>query len=213
MANGVQDLKSLPLSDILGAPISALVQAEAQASRTALDFIEQVGFVRPADAPTDTSALDVGTLRMVEFGYTKLDANGDPAQFVARIPLLALFPIPGLRVKLATLSFTAKITDVFSETTSQTTTGETGGEGTGGTGTGGTGTGTDSFLTRPQVGFRGSIVSSSGTQGTTTSSYDLNIKVELEQTPVSPGMAKLQSMLDLAIDDSQRVLDGGAGVP
>jgi hypothetical protein len=207
MANGVQDLKSLPLQDILGAPISALVQAEAQASRTALDFIEQVGFVRPADAPPGTDALDVGTLRMVEFGYSKLDAEGNPAQFVARIPLLALFPIPGLRVKLATLSFTAKITDVFTETTSQTASGETGGEGTGGTTT------PDSFLTRPQVGFRGSIVSSSGTQGTTTSSYDLNIKVELEQTPVSPGMAKLQSMLDLAIDDSQRVLAEVGGVP
>jgi len=208
MANGVQDLKSLPLQDILGAPISALVQAEAQASRTALDFIEQVGFVRPADAPPGTDALDVGTLRMVEFGYSKLDANGNPAQFVARIPLLALFPIPGLRVKLATLSFTAKITDVFTETTSQTASGETGGEGTGGTGTS-----PDSFLTRPQVGFRGSIVSSAGTQGTTTSSYDLNIKVELEQTPVSPGMAKLQSMLDLAIEDSQRVLTEAGVVP
>lgn len=208
MANGVQDLKSLPLQDILGAPISALVQAEAQASRTALDFIEQVGFVRPADAPPGVDALDVGTLRMVEFGYSKLDAEGNPAQFVARIPLLALFPIPGLRVKLATLSFTAKITDVFTETTSQTTSGETDGGGTGGTTPP-----PDSFLTRPQVGFRGSLVSSSGTQGTTTSSYDLNIKVELEQTPVSPGMAKLQSMLDLAIEDSQRVLAEVDGVP
>ncbi|MCA9651050.1 MAG: DUF2589 domain-containing protein [Myxococcales bacterium] len=201
MANGVQDLKSIPLQDILGAPISALVQAEAQASRTALQFIEEVGFVRPADAPPDLSALDVGELRMVEFGYTKLDADGNPAQFVARIPLLALFNIPGMRVKLATLSFTAKITDVYTETTSQTTDGEVGDETTDGEG---------SLLTRPQLGFRGSLVSSTGTQGTTTSSYDLNIKVELEQTPISPGMAKLQSMLDLAISDSQ-VLPGGGG--
>ena len=70
--------------------------------------------------------------------------------------------------------------------------------------------GEGSLLTRPQLGFRGSLVSSTGTQGTTTSSYDLNIKVELEQTPISPGMAKLQSMLDLAISDSQ-VLPGGGG--
>ena len=203
MANGVQDLKSIPLQDILGAPISALVQAEAQASRTALQFIEEVGFVRPADAPPDLSALDVGELRMVEFGYTKLDADGNPAQFVARIPLLALFNIPGMRVKLATLSFTAKITDVYTETTSQTTDGEVGDETTDGEG---------SLLTRPQLGFRGSLVSSTGTQGTTTSSYDLNIKVELEQTPISPGMAKLQSMLDLAISDSQVLPGGGSSI-
>jgi len=204
MANGVQDLKSIPLQDILGAPISALVQAEAQASRTALQFIEEVGFVRPADAPPDASALDVGDLRMVEFGYTKLDADGNPAQFIARIPLLALFNIPGMRVKLATLSFTAKITDVFTETTSQSTQGEVGGEA-------GESPPEDSFLSRPQLGFRGSLVSSSGSQGTTTSSYDLNIKVELEQTPISPGMAKLQSMLDLAISESQTPAEGGGG--
>lgn len=203
MANGVQDLKSLPLQDILGAPISALVQAEAQAARTALDFIEQVGFERPADAPPDVSALDVGSLRMVEFGYTKPDADGNPAEFIARIPLLALFPIPGMRVKLATLAFTAKITDVFTETTSQTLDGEVGDTGDGAA--------TGDFLSRPQVGFRGSLVSASGTEGTTTSSYDLNIKVELEQTPVSPGMAKLQSMLDLAISEAQQVLPGADG--
>ncbi|MCC6553856.1 MAG: DUF2589 domain-containing protein [Polyangiaceae bacterium] len=188
MANGVQDLKSLPLQDIIGAPVSAIVQAETQASRTALQFIEKVGFVKPPDAPPDASALDVGSLRMMEFGYTKADENGDPAEFIARIPLLALFPIPGIRVKLAKIAFTAKITDVYTETTSETQSGGTDG----------------SFLSAPAVNFRGSLVSKASSTETTTSSYDLNIQIELEQTPLSPGMAKLLNMLDLAIGEAKR---------
>jgi hypothetical protein len=197
MANGVQDLKSIPLQDIIGAPVSAIVQAEAQAARTALEFIEKVGFVKNPDAPPESSAFDVGALRMVEFGYTKPDENGQPAEFSARIPLLALFPIPGIRVKLAKIAFTAKITDVYTESTQTTETGT--GEGTGG------GTEEPAFLNAPAVNFRGSLVSSTATDATTTSSYDLNIQLELEQTPLSPGMAKLLTMLDLAISDSKKL--------
>jgi hypothetical protein len=197
MANGVQDLKSIPLQDIIGAPVSAIVQAEAQAARTALEFIEKVGFVKNPEAPPESPALDVGSLRMVEFGYTKPDENGQPAEFSARIPLLALFPIPGIRVKLAKIAFTAKITDVYTEST-QTSETETG-EGTGG------GTGEPAFLNAPAVNFRGSLVSSTSTDSTTTSSYDLNIQLELEQTPLSPGMAKLLTMLDLAINESKKL--------
>lgn len=191
MANGVKDLKSLPLSDIIGAPVSAIVQAEANAARTAIEFIEKVGFQKDPNAPSGSSALDVGQLRMVEFGYTKPDENGNPADFVARIPLLALFPIPGIRVSVAKVAFTAKITDAFTETSSNEAEGSA--EGTG-------------LFGEPQVQFRGSVVSASSTNNTTTSTYDLNISLELEQSPVSPGMAKLLNMLDVAINESKKVL-------
>lgn len=187
MANGVQDLKSLPLSDIIGAPVSAIVQAEANAARTAIEFIEKVGFQKDPNAPPGSTALDAGQLRMVEFGYTKPDENGDPAEFTARIPLLALFPIPGIRVSLAKIAFSAKITDAFTETISEDAAG-------------------NALFDGPQVQFRGSVVSASNTTNTTNASYDLSIALELEQSPVSPGMAKLLTMLDVAISESKKVL-------
>lgn len=186
MTTGVKDLKSLPLSDIIGAPVSAIVQAEAQAAQTAIQFIEKIGFQRDPNAPPNQTALDAGKLRMVEFGYTKPDENGDPAEFIARIPLLALFPIPGIRVSLAKIAFSAKITDVFTETTSSQQSG-------------------DGLFEESPVQFRGSVVSAASTSGTTSASYDLSIQLELEQTPVSPGMAKLLNMLDVAISDSKKL--------
>jgi Protein of unknown function (DUF2589) len=186
MPNGVKDLKSLPLSDIIGAPVSAVVQAEAQAAQTAIEFIEKVGFQKDPNAPPNQTALDAGRLRMVEFGYTKPDENGVPVEFTARIPLLALFPIPGIRVSLAKIAFSAKITDVYTETTDSEDS-------------------SSSIFEEPQAQFRGSVVSSSSGSSTTTSSYDLSIQLELEQTPVSPGMAKLLTMLDVAISDSKKL--------
>jgi hypothetical protein len=186
--NAVQDLRSLPLYDIIGAPISAMVQAEAQAARTALEFIEKVGFERVDD--DSGSPVDAGMLRMVEFGYVKPDANGVPAEFVARIPLLALLPIPGIRIKMARISFAAKISDVSSETTSTTPANETPGD--------------PSWVDSPGVQFRGSLVSSTSDQ-LTQSSYDLNISIELEQTPIAPGMAKLINLLDQAISEVPRL--------
>jgi len=184
----IHDLRSLPLQEIIGVPVSAVVEAETQAARTALEFIEQVGFVKDPDAPADASALSVGSLRMVEFGYQKADADGNPADFVARVPLLALLPLPGVRVKTAQIAFTAKITDVYSESTEPTQ-----------------GTSTEpAFLSSPKMSFRGGLVSKSSTKETTTSSYDLNISIELEQTPLSPGMAKLLQVLDLAIQEAQK---------
>ena len=186
MPSGVKDLKSLPLSDIIGAPVSAIVQAETQAAQTAIEFIEKVGFERDPSAPPNQTALDAGKLRMVEFGYTKPDENGVPAEFIARIPLLALFPIPGMRVSLAKIAFSAKITDVYTETSDSQQNG-------------------DAIFSEPQAQFRGSVVSSSSATGNTAASYDLSISLELEQTPVSPGMAKLLTMLDVAIGDSKKL--------
>jgi hypothetical protein len=199
MADTVKDLKSLPLYDIIGAPISAMVQAEAQSAQTTLQFIEKLGF-EPLEegGGGGGGAVSVGALRMVEFSYTKPDANGNPAEFVARIPLLALLPIPGIRIKLATLNFAAKISDVINTSTETTEPGE--------------GEGEDSdvppWLKGSGIQFRGSLVSSTSTEQTTTSSFDMNIKIELEQTPVTLGIAKLINLLDLAISDVQKLPPG-----
>src|SRR5262249_42870009 len=114
MANGVKDPRSLMLFEILGAPLIALVQAQTQAARATVEFIEKIGFAHdPSKEPS--SELDIGDLRMDEFGYTKTDENGSPAQFTARVPVLSLVPIPGIQVKSAKISLTAKIVDVVEE--------------------------------------------------------------------------------------------------
>ena len=186
MANGVLDLKSIDLSNIIGASLNALVQAEAQAARTTIEFIEKVGFLPDPAAPEN----DIGSLRMVEFTYIKPDENGDPAEFVAKVPVLALLPIPGIRIRTATLEFSAKISDAYTETTSNTQSGT--GE-------------SPNWLGSETMQFRGSLVSSQNTNNTTESNFDLHFMVEIEQTPMTPGMEKLLNLMDLAIGDQRKL--------
>lgn len=189
MSNGVKDLRSLPLHDIIGASMNALVQAEVQSARTTMEFIERVGFT-PGGSPTAENG-EIGQLRMVEFSYMKPDENGVPAEFVVRMPLLAILPIPGIRINRASLSFSAKISDVYSENTSSTQTGET--------------VDSPTWLTPETMQFRGSLASSSNTSNTTESSFDLNFNLEIEAVPPTPGMQKLLNLMDQAISDTKKL--------
>jgi hypothetical protein len=192
MSNGIQDLRSLPLSDIIGAPVCAIVQAEALAARTTMDFIEQVGFVKDPNAPPGSSAFDIGQLRMVEFSYTKPGADGTPVDFVTRVPLLALLPIPGVQIKTAHISFTARITDAYSETV----------EAQSGVNPLPAGA-KPSFLDSPALRLRGGFTSSASAKSSqnTTATYDLMISLDIEHVSSSPGLEKLYNVLDTAISE------------
>jgi hypothetical protein len=181
MSNGIYDLRSLPLADIIGAPLNAMVQAEAQAARTTLEFIERVGFTRDPQAPPG----DMGQLRLVEFTYQKPDVTGQPVDFVVKVPLLALLPLPGVKIKNASVSFTAKITDVYTEKTQEATA---------------------SAFDRPPLQLRGGFTSSASKQTSqqTSGSYDLSIKLEVEHVAISSGLEKLHNVLEMAIADLRK---------
>ena len=197
MSIAVKDLRSLPLFEIIGAPLVAVVQAETQAMRATVEYIQRVGFSEPGDSAKD----NFGKLRMAEFRYVKPDASGMPAEFLAQVPVLSLVPIPGVRVKTAKISFAAKITDVYSEET--------------GSGSASKSISRDSEVVasarlgqwlKPTITqFRGSLAPAPRkTTDQVRGSYELNIEIELEQMPIAPGLEKLLHTLDQAISDEER---------
>jgi uncharacterized protein DUF2589 len=185
MSNGVKDLRTLPLFELIGAPLVAMVQAEILAARATVDYIEKVGFVPGAD-PSQP-----GSLRMAAFRYTKLDESRQPAEFTAQVPVLSLVPIPGIQIKTAKVSFAARITDAYTEAaaTSQTS--------------GGT---RSSWLQPALTQYRGGlapIARASSGKNEVKGTYELDIQVELEQMPLAPGLEKILSMMDQAIGDAK----------
>ncbi len=115
MAGTAQGIRSLPLADLIGATLVAIVEADAAAARATLDFIETVGFVPPAQEQTPEGGITAGNLRMAEFRYRKLDENNEVAEFVAAVPVLALVPIPALQVRDARFKLSAQITEISQE--------------------------------------------------------------------------------------------------
>jgi hypothetical protein len=188
MANGVKDLRSIALHDLIGAPIVAVVRAQAEAARATVEFVEAVGLT--ADRVSEE---DAGALRMAEFRYTKPDENGSPAEFVARVPVLSLVPIPALQIRTARLSFAARITDAVSEPPPPPARGAkrlaT----------------AASTLPRPsRIQFRGGLAPARrDPSGRTEGRVEMTIEIELEQAPVAAGLEKVLQIMDLAVRDER----------
>ena len=140
MPNPGQELSSLDFASMLGGPLVAVINAQAQAAMSTVNFIKEVGFKKPAQdqiAGADTETMDP---IYVTFKYPKEIAPyqpripavaGDaaanppvPAQpEVAavpavwetqqiQVPILTMLPIPFIRIDLTTIDFNAKINSV-----------------------------------------------------------------------------------------------------
>ncbi len=92
----VKRMEALELAEVLGTLMGSVVDAQAQAARATVDFVDEVGF----------EAGDHGKrMRTVTLRYRKKDENGEPAEFEVEVPLLAMVNIPSLAVSEARLSF------------------------------------------------------------------------------------------------------------
>lgn len=103
----LSELQSLPFHQIIGAPLLAIVEGQAQAAQATAEFIERVGFKPKEDGEEN----EIGDLRMVSFSYQKPDFDGEMKTYKLELPLLSIVPIPSIEVKEAEMEFNIKVTD------------------------------------------------------------------------------------------------------
>lgn len=125
------DISSIDFAKMIGGPLSAVVEAQAQSALTTVNFIKEVGFqtAPPNQDPDSTYTLNPV---YVTFRYPKevapyqpaVPANPDtgtpyrppvPAMWQnmeLQVPLLTMVPIPSLRIQKFVLNFNAKINSV-----------------------------------------------------------------------------------------------------
>jgi hypothetical protein len=94
------------ISDLLGAPMAAIVQAEAIAARATADFIKEVGFTKSTNAADS----DFGAIKNISFSYNRLNTDGTSQMASITVPLLTIVPIPTLRVSQAVIELDLAIT-------------------------------------------------------------------------------------------------------
>jgi hypothetical protein len=140
MPNPGQELATIDFASMLGGPLIAAVNAQAQAAMSAVNFIKEVGFKTIKD-DQDPTATETGDPIYVKFKYPKeltpyqpavpavpagVDAAGNPIPAVAakpavpavfetqqlEVPILTMLPIPYLRIDDVTIDFKAKIDSV-----------------------------------------------------------------------------------------------------
>lgn len=96
----------IPISQIIAAPIVAMIEGETIAARATKEFIETVGFKNP----NKLSINDFGELSMVTFKYLKSNADFSQVEESISVPILSLFPIPLLQIKNAEIEFGLDLT-------------------------------------------------------------------------------------------------------
>lgn len=102
----VSELNNIDFAKLLGGPLQAAITAQANASVSTIDFIQEVGFD------------DNGDIRKVEFKYEVqgTDANGDPTTETktVEIPFLAMVNVPSIRIETVDVDFNVKLNSVES---------------------------------------------------------------------------------------------------
>jgi hypothetical protein len=200
MTRAVAELRQIPFSQLIGGPMKAAIEAQALAAQSTIEFIQKVGFkatdVQPIDMLFEDTAADAdaGELRNVTFTYSKTDATGNPASFTLSVPLLAITPIPYLRIDEMTIDFSAKLADAVQRQTENTfnLTAATSGK-------------YSSFWSPIKLEFRVSSTYNSKTTTTAASKreYRLDIHVRAVQDDMPSGLSKVLDILEDAIQDKK----------
>jgi hypothetical protein len=134
MPNPGQELSSIDFESMIGGPLVAVINAQAQAAMSTVNFIKEVGFKKPSteeEAGGDTSTEEP---IYVTFKYPKelspyqpaisADPEATPpvpasdaveAKYETQelqVPILTILPIPFIRIDETTIDFNAKINSV-----------------------------------------------------------------------------------------------------
>jgi len=112
--NLTSELNNIDFRKMIGGPLQAAVDAQVASSLATVDFINKVGFTEGEDGKRE--------LVMVDFSHKRkdVDAEGKPVEketFI-KVPLLAMLPIPSLRIEHVIVDFNVKLNSVESASTS-----------------------------------------------------------------------------------------------
>lgn len=173
----VNELNNIDFRKMIGGPLQAVIDAQVASSLATVNFINNVGFT--IDPTTNKKELV-----MVDFTHNRKDVKEDGTEtskeIAVKVPLLAMLPIPSLRIEQATIDFNVKLNSVASASVSD----ELGIKVEAGGGFG-------------PINFK---VSASYQRKTSSNvevkkEYALNVNVKVSQDEIPPGLEKLLNLL------------------
>ena len=173
--NFTSELNNIDFQKMIGGPLQACVNAQVASSLATVDFINQVGFVEVNGKKE---------LLMVDFSHTRNDVNADgtanKTEVSIKVPLLAMLPIPSLRIEHVVIDFNVKLNSVETSKVEQSI-----------------GVNTEVSAGWGPVKFK---VSASFQRKSTTGvevrkEYALNVNVKAVQDEIPAGLEKILNML------------------
>lgn len=176
-----KELATLDFANLIGGPLNAVVEAQAKAALTTVNFIKEVAFDKE------------GKARQVNFNYTRSDGDGKTREYNLSVPFLTMLPIPYIAVKKANIAFNAKITSTVSASTSDTLQSEVS---------------ADASLSyywfaRAKLQTKVSYQKTNSSAAKEERTYDLSINVEACNDEMPAGTERLLTILEQSIGESK----------
>lgn len=182
MASAVSELAQIPFENIIGGVLKAAIEAQALAAISTVDFIKDVGFAPVPDSTSESSEdWKGGDVRSVSFSYKKVDEAGQSTDVQLSVPILAIVPVPFIRIESIVINFKAKLNDFTTENRVKSKGFAAGG----------------SFASK-KIGLRAGYASQSGssTSSTQTREYSLDVSVRAVQDGMPSGLSRVLDMLE-----------------
>jgi len=192
-----QTLSNIPLGQILGASTGAVIQAQALAAATTIDFIKEVGLTEKTTG-SGTSATTAYEAKYVTFTYEEQvpsgSGNSTTLSKTLRVPVLAIVEPPSLEIQKFELDFTANIQEMSSVQVDQSISTEV-----------------DASLSvgfrfpRGKVNLKASVAHDRSRKTQTSSNrsteYTMDISLTARQAKPTTGLLKVLSIMESAISN------------
>ena len=172
-----KDLQAMPFGQMIGAPLSACIEAQEKAAMTSVKFIRNVGFEKDKRNVTTNKVINV------VFQYKRDD---DEVQLT--VPLLTIVPIPFIAIDTVNISFKANLRSITQSNENYTSDSSSG---------------WDYAYDGKKVDFNASVSTKKDSKATQTSQYSVEATIDVNvighQDSMPAGLAKVLEMLNQAI--------------
>jgi hypothetical protein len=175
-----KELATLDFANLIGGPLNAVVEAQAKAAITTVNFIKEVAFDKEGQA------------RQVSFTYTRSEADGTAREYKLSVPFLTMLPIPYIAVKKATIDFNAKITSTVSSDSSDSLKTDTNADAS-----------TGFWFVKAKVNTKVAYQKTNSSSGKEERTYDLHINVEATNEEMPAGTERLLTILEQSISETK----------
>ena len=186
MASIADQMRGLPMEELIGGPLSACCIAQYDLADTMITFIRKVGFVDPEATPLKTATIDFEMTRPIDDGTATTPMATQ--LITVNAPLLGLVPIPALLIETVDINFTMEVKSSTSAKTTRNKEASLSAKAGWGWGS---------------VEVKGSVSSQKENTRSTDNSAKYVVSVIAKQQPPAEGMSKLMDLMATACDPIQ----------
>lgn len=175
-----RELASLDFANLIGGPLNAVIEAQARAAISTVNFIREVAFAKD------------GKIVTVDFTYNRKDDDGVDQQYTLTVPFLTMLPIPYITIVNTLIEFNAKITSIAESTTEATFDQQVEASARG-----------RYWFVSARVTSKTAYQKKSATAEREERTFDMHVRVEAKNEDMPAGTERLLTMLENSIEEKQ----------